>query len=184
MAPKQTLARNNDACSTNSCYRFGFSVRRTFPPMRLAILARYSWDKSTFPIRSGFQLTGLVSLPAEFAAMIKRNIARSREDIERALKLSIPILLSPLSHAYFDVPYAEASADPPPARHVNGLPARRHDRARGRRAYRAGHHGAVGALDARCRQGLCEEERATADGRGTQAARVGRTGTKRGEKSE
>jgi hypothetical protein len=115
--------------------------------MRLAILARYSWDKSTFPIRSGFQLTGLVSLPAEFAAMIKRNIARSREDIERALKLSIPILLSPLSHAYFDVPYAEASADPPPARHVNGLPARRHDRARGRRAYRAGHHGAVGALE-------------------------------------
>ena len=52
------------------------------------------------------------SLPAHFAAMIKKNIARSREDIERALKFSIPILLSPLSHAYFDVPYAEPSADP------------------------------------------------------------------------
>ena len=51
-------------------------------------------------------------LPAHFAAMIKKNIARSCEDIERALKFSIPILLSPLSHAYFDVPYAEPSADP------------------------------------------------------------------------
>ena len=49
---------------------------------------------------------------AHFAAMIKKNIARSCEDIERALKFSIPILLSPLSHAYFDVPYAEPSADP------------------------------------------------------------------------
>jgi len=53
-----------------------------------------------------------LSLPADFAAMIKKNIARSREDIERALKFSIPILLSPLSHAYFDVAYAEPSVDP------------------------------------------------------------------------
>jgi hexosaminidase len=52
------------------------------------------------------------SLPPDFAAMIKQNIARSHEDVERALKFSIPILLSPLSHAYLDVPYAEASADP------------------------------------------------------------------------
>ena len=51
-------------------------------------------------------------LPAHFAAMIKKNIARSHEDVERALALSIPILLSPLSHAFFDVPYAEPSADP------------------------------------------------------------------------
>ena len=51
-------------------------------------------------------------LPAHLAPMIKKNIARSREDVERALKFSIPILLSPLSHAYFDVPYAEPSADP------------------------------------------------------------------------
>ncbi len=51
-------------------------------------------------------------LPAHFAAMTRKNIARSCEDIERALKFSIPILLSPLSHAYFDVPYAEPSADP------------------------------------------------------------------------
>jgi hypothetical protein len=53
-----------------------------------------------------------LSLSADFAAMIKKNIARSREDVARALKFSIPILLSPLSHAYFDVPYAEASSDP------------------------------------------------------------------------
>jgi len=53
-----------------------------------------------------------LSLLADFAAMIKKNIARSREDIERALKFSIPILLSPLSHAYFDVAYAEPSVDP------------------------------------------------------------------------
>jgi hexosaminidase len=53
-----------------------------------------------------------LSLPAPFAAMIKKNIARSREDVERAITFSIPILLSPLSHAYFDVPYAEPSADP------------------------------------------------------------------------
>ena len=52
------------------------------------------------------------TLPAHLAAMIKESIARSREDIERALTFSIPILLSPLSHAYFDVPYAEPSADP------------------------------------------------------------------------
>jgi hexosaminidase len=51
-------------------------------------------------------------LPAHLASMIKKNIARSREDVERALTFSIPILLSPLSHAYFDVPYAEPSADP------------------------------------------------------------------------
>lgn len=54
----------------------------------------------------------LLSLPAHLASMIKKNIARSREDVERALTFSIPILLSPLSHAYFDVPYAEPSADP------------------------------------------------------------------------
>jgi hexosaminidase len=53
-----------------------------------------------------------LQLPAHFAAMIKKNIARSPKDVERALKFSIPILLSPLSHAYFDVPYAEPSADP------------------------------------------------------------------------
>jgi len=52
------------------------------------------------------------SPPVEFVAMIKKNIARSGEDVERALKFSIPILLSPRSHAYFDVPYAEPSADP------------------------------------------------------------------------
>jgi hexosaminidase len=56
--------------------------------------------------------SGSLRLPAHFAAMIKKNVARSREDIERALKFSIPILLSPLGHAYFDVPYAEPSADP------------------------------------------------------------------------
>ena len=44
--------------------------------------------------------------------MFKKNIARSREDVRRAMTFSIPILLSPLSHAYFDVPYAEPSADP------------------------------------------------------------------------
>jgi hexosaminidase len=51
-------------------------------------------------------------LPAHLAAMIKKNIARSSEDVERALKFSIPILLCPLDHAYFDVPYAEPSTDP------------------------------------------------------------------------
>src|SRR6476660_6541813 len=50
--------------------------------------------------------------PTLHAAMIKENIARSPEDVERALTFSIPILFSPLSHAYFDVPYAEPSADP------------------------------------------------------------------------
>jgi hexosaminidase len=54
----------------------------------------------------------LLSLPAHLASMIKKNIAHSREDVERALTFSIPILLSPLSHTYLDVPYAEPSADP------------------------------------------------------------------------
>jgi hexosaminidase len=56
--------------------------------------------------------SGPLTVSADLAAMIQKNNARSQEDIERALKFSIPILLSPLSHAYFDVPYAEPSADP------------------------------------------------------------------------
>ena len=42
---------------------------------------------------------------------ILKNIARSREDVERAATNAVPIIVSPFSFAYFDVPYAELSMD-------------------------------------------------------------------------
>jgi hexosaminidase len=40
------------------------------------------------------------------------EIAISRRDVETAAAASVPVIVSPLSHCYFDVPYAEPSADP------------------------------------------------------------------------
>jgi hexosaminidase len=65
-----------------------------------------------------------LSLPADFAAMIKKNIARSREDVARALKFSIPILLSPLSHAYFDALCRSLLRPPPGGEAAPGRSAR------------------------------------------------------------
>jgi hexosaminidase len=54
----------------------------------------------------------LPSLPPEVRAQAEANLAMSRRDVETAVAASVPIIVSPLSHCYLDVPYAEPSADP------------------------------------------------------------------------
>jgi hexosaminidase len=51
------------------------------------------------------------SLSREVRAQMEADIALSRRDIESAMAASVPIIVSPLSHCYLDVPYAEPSAD-------------------------------------------------------------------------
>jgi hexosaminidase len=51
-------------------------------------------------------------LPVNVDALVAASIARARGDIECAMARGVPIIVSPVSHAYFDVPYAEPSADP------------------------------------------------------------------------
>jgi hexosaminidase len=55
---------------------------------------------------------GETALPPEAAAAVAANNERSHADIERALASGVPVIASPQSHCYLDVPYAEASADP------------------------------------------------------------------------
>ncbi len=52
------------------------------------------------------------SLPPEAAAAVTANNARSRADIEQALSHGVPVIASPMSHCYLDVPYADEPADP------------------------------------------------------------------------
>jgi hexosaminidase len=52
------------------------------------------------------------SLPPELRAQMDADLAMSRCDIETAMAASAPVIVSPLSHCYLDVPYAEPSADP------------------------------------------------------------------------
>jgi hexosaminidase len=54
---------------------------------------------------------GKTSLATETAATVTASAARSRSDIEQALKHGVPVIVSPLSNCYLDVPYAEAPAD-------------------------------------------------------------------------
>jgi hexosaminidase len=55
---------------------------------------------------------GAASLPPETAATVTANLERSRTDVEQALAHGVPVIASPHSNCYLDVPYAEASADP------------------------------------------------------------------------
>ena len=48
----------------------------------------------------------------EVAARVTANYRRAREDLEQALAQGVPVIVSPQAHCYFDVPYAEAPADP------------------------------------------------------------------------
>ena len=52
------------------------------------------------------------SLPPELRAQLGAHFAMSRTDIEAALAAQVPVLVSPLSHCYLDVPYAEPPDDP------------------------------------------------------------------------
>jgi hexosaminidase len=52
------------------------------------------------------------SLPPEFRAQSEANLTLSRRDVETAVAASVPVIVSPMSHCYLDLPYAEPSADP------------------------------------------------------------------------
>jgi hexosaminidase len=52
------------------------------------------------------------SLSPEVRAKMDANVAISRGDVETAVAASVPVIVSPLSHCYLDVSYAEPSADP------------------------------------------------------------------------
>jgi hexosaminidase len=54
---------------------------------------------------------GAASLAAETAATATPDAARSRADIDQALEHGVPVIVSPRSNCYLDVPYAEAPAD-------------------------------------------------------------------------
>jgi hexosaminidase len=52
------------------------------------------------------------SLPPQIRALMDAELAKSRRDVEAIVAASVPAIVSPLSHCYLDVPYAEPSADP------------------------------------------------------------------------
>jgi hexosaminidase len=52
------------------------------------------------------------SLPPEIRSQKEADAAMSRCDVETAVAASVPVIVSPMSHCYLDVPYAEPSADP------------------------------------------------------------------------
>jgi hexosaminidase len=52
------------------------------------------------------------SLPPELRVQMDADLAMSRRDVETVVAASVPVIVSPLSHCYLDVPYAEPSADP------------------------------------------------------------------------
>jgi hexosaminidase len=53
-----------------------------------------------------------VSAPPEVRAQVDADLADSGRDVETAVAASVPVIVSPLSHCYLDVPYAEPPADP------------------------------------------------------------------------
>jgi hexosaminidase len=52
------------------------------------------------------------SLPLEVRAKLEADLASSHRDVETAVAAAVPVIVSPLSHCYLDVPYAEPPADP------------------------------------------------------------------------
>jgi hexosaminidase len=61
---------------------------------------------------ASFEFLGKALLPPETAAMVAATAARTRADIEQALRRQVMVIMSPSAHCYLDVPYAEESADP------------------------------------------------------------------------
>jgi hexosaminidase len=51
------------------------------------------------------------SLSPEIRAQLVADLALSRRDVETAVAASVPMIVSPVSHCYLDVPYAEPSAE-------------------------------------------------------------------------
>jgi hexosaminidase len=52
------------------------------------------------------------SVPSQVRAQMNAYLALSRRDLETATAAAVPVIVSPMSHCYLDVPYAEAPADP------------------------------------------------------------------------
>ena len=52
------------------------------------------------------------ALPAEVRAKIDADLALAHRDVRTATAASVPVIVSPQSHCYLDVPYAEPPADP------------------------------------------------------------------------
>lgn len=52
------------------------------------------------------------SVPAEVRAKLEADLALARRDVETAVAASVPVIVSPQSHCYLDVPYADPPADP------------------------------------------------------------------------
>jgi hexosaminidase len=52
------------------------------------------------------------SLPPQIRAQLDADLDASRRDVETAVAARVPVIVSPRSHCYFDVPYAERPADP------------------------------------------------------------------------
>ncbi len=52
------------------------------------------------------------SAPPEFLAQMDADLVLSRQDVDAAAAASARVIVSPMSHCYLDVPYAEPSADP------------------------------------------------------------------------
>jgi hexosaminidase len=52
------------------------------------------------------------SVPARVRARLDADLARSRQDVDAAVAASVPVIVSPLSHCYLDVPYAEPPDEP------------------------------------------------------------------------
>ena len=78
------------------------------------------WQESA---RAGLEATDIIqywlsglalapSLPAEVLARQDADLTLARRDVEAAVAASVPVIVSPQSHCYLDVPYAEPSADP------------------------------------------------------------------------
>jgi len=78
------------------------------------------WQESA---RAGLEATDIVQywlsgtamaaeLPPEFRAKIDADLALARRDVETAITARVPVIVSPQSHCYLDVPYAEPPADP------------------------------------------------------------------------
>jgi hexosaminidase len=95
-------------------------VRRTRALVRDLGKRPLGWQESA---RAGLDATDIVQywlsgiaaepgLPAEVQATIDADLALSRRDVETAITAKVPVIVSPQSHCYLDVPYAEPSADP------------------------------------------------------------------------
>ena len=78
------------------------------------------WQESA---RAGLEATDIIqywlsgiamapSLPPEFRAKIDADVALARRDVDAVVAAQVPVIVSPQSHCYLDVPYAEPPADP------------------------------------------------------------------------